>query len=450
MLYVEFHSLSHHDYLLQRQLNRKKMVLHLIEPVNRHAGLRREFHVPSLVLELLASLTPPDWDVRIIQEPFDSIDFDEEVDLVGITVVTNTANRAYQIADEYRKRDKKVIMGGIHPTVLPQEALDHCDAVCSGEGETVWPEILQDFKNGRLRPFYKQERTTNLDDYPLVNHRAIARRRSRFFDIGTIETSRGCPYDCDFCSVSIIHGRKIRNRPLRPVLQEMEGIDNRILFFVDNNIIANIPYAKQLFREMMPLRKRWTAQATIGIAKDRELVKLASDSGCFGLLVGLESVVEEGFQKYKKSMKNLDELKEALKLLKDYGISVLATMIFGHDFDTKDTMRRTLDRLLDLDLIAASLGIMVPYPGTRLAGRLEQQDRLLSKDWSLYDINNLLFKPQNFSCVEFVEEMQNVRKKYFSLPSVVKRIIRHAGNSIWVGIGLNVAMNVHNEARNSL
>jgi radical SAM superfamily enzyme YgiQ (UPF0313 family) len=426
------------------------MVLHLIEPVNKHAGLRTEFRVPSLVLELLASQTPPDWDVRIIQEPFDRIDFDQEADLVGITVATNTANRAYSIADEYRKRDTKVVMGGIHPTVLPQEALEHCDAVCLAEGETVWRDILQDFKNGKLRPLYKQERTTNLDEYPLLDHERIARRRSRFFDIGTMETSRGCPYDCDFCSVSIIHGRKIRNRPLKPVLTEMESINNRILFFVDNNIISSIPYAKQLFREMIPLKKRWTAQATIAFAKDRELVRLASDAGCFGLLVGLESVVEEGFQRYKKSLRNLEELKEALKLLKDHGISVLATMIFGHDFDTKDTIRRTLDYLLDLDLISASLGILVPYPGTKLADRLEKQNRLLSKDWSLYDINNLLFEPLNFSCDEFVEEMQNLRKKYFSWPAAAKRVISHAGNTIWIGIGLNVAMNLHNKPKSSV
>ena len=426
------------------------MVLNLIEPVNKHAGMRSEFRVPSLVLELLASRTPPDWDVRILQEPFDRIDFDQEVDLVGITVVTNTANRAYAIADEYRKRGKKVVMGGIHPTILPREALEHCDAVCLAEGETIWPEILLDFKNGKLRPLYKQERTTDLEDYPLLNRENIFRRRSRFFDIGTIETSRGCPYECDFCSVSIIHGRKIRNRPLKPVLKEMESINNRLLFFVDNNIISSIPYAKQLFREMIPLKKRWTAQATISFANDRDLVKLASDSGCFGLLVGLESVVEEGFQQYKKSLGSLAELKEALKLLKDHGISVLATMVFGHDFDTKDTIRRTLDYLLDLDLISASLGILVPYPGTKLAHRLEQQNRLLSKDWSLYDINNLLFKPRNFSCDEFVEEMQELRKKFFSLPSATKRIISHAGNSIWVGIGLNVAMSLHNKPKSSL
>jgi radical SAM superfamily enzyme YgiQ (UPF0313 family) len=426
------------------------MILHLIEPINKNAGLRSEFHVPSLVLELLAARTPPDWDVRIIQEPFDRIDFDAEVDLVGITVVTNTANRAYEIADEYRKRGKKVIMGGIHPTILPQEALDHCDAVCLAEGETIWPDILQDFQNGRLQPLYKQDQLTDLENYPLINHEKIARRRSRFFDIGTIETSRGCPYDCDFCSVSIIHGRKIRNRALKPVLKEMESINNRILFFVDNNIISSVPYAKQLFREMVPLKKRWTAQATIAFAKDRELVRLASDAGCFGLLVGLESVVDEGFQQYKKSLKSLEELKEALKLLKDHGITVLATMVFGHDFDTKDSIRRTLDNLLNLDLITASLGILVPYPGTRVADRLEKQNRLLSKDWSLYDINNLLFEPRNFSRDEFVEEMQNLRKKYFSFPPVAKRIISHAGNSIWVGIGLNVAMNHHNKPRSSL
>lgn len=426
------------------------MNLHLIEPTNKHAGLQTKFRVPSLVLELLASLTPPNWDVRIIHEPFDEIDFDEEVDLVGITVVTNTANRAYKIADEYRKRDKKVVMGGIHPTILPQEALNHCDAVCLGEGETIWRDILQDFTKGRLRRVYQQDQMTDLNNYPVINRRDVCRRRSLFFDIGTIETSRGCPYECDFCSVHIIHGRKMRHRPLKPVLKEVESIDNRTLFFVNNNIISSTPYAKKLFREMIPLKKRWTAQATIAFAKDRELVRLASESGCFGLLIGLESVVEEGFQKYRKSLKNLDELKEALKLLKDHGISVLATMIFGHDFETKDTLRRTLDNLLDLDLITASLGILVPYPGTKLAERLEKQNRLLSKDWSLYDINNLLFTPNSFSCDEFIEEMQNLRKKYFAFPSVAKRVISHAGNTVRIGLGLNLAMRLHNKPRCAL
>jgi radical SAM superfamily enzyme YgiQ (UPF0313 family) len=419
----------------------------LIEPANRHGGLQSKFRVPSLVLELLANLTPLEWEVRIIQERFERVDFDEEADLIGITVVTNTANRAYEISDEFRKRGKKVILGGIHPTILPGEALSHCDAVCLGEAEKIWGDILQDFQNGTLRRQYRQDQPTDLDEYPVLNRREVRKRKTIFFDIGTIETSRGCPYDCDFCSVSIMHGRKMRHRPLKPLLNEMERIDNRLLFFVDNNIISSAPYAKNLFREMRPLKKRWTAQSTIALAKDKELVKLASDSGCFGLLIGLESLVEEGLNKYRKSLKNMEELKQALTLLKDHGISILATMIFGHDFETKDTMRRTLDLLLDLDLITASLGILVPYPGTPLIEKLEKENRLLSKDWSLYDINNLLFTPKNFRCEEFIGEMWSLRSEYFGFPATTKRIVSHSFNTVRIALGLNLAMRLHNKPR---
>lgn len=422
------------------------MRLLLIEPANQHASLKNSFRVPPLSLGVLAGLTPPDWEVKIVQEPGDTIDFDEDVDFVGITATTNNVKRGYEIAHEFRRRGKKVIMGGIHPTVMPGEALLHCDSVCIGEAEPLWKEILKEFKQGKLKKIYRQKEFFDLDLYTSPKRELMPHRRSFFFDVGTVETSRGCPYNCDFCSVSTIHGGRIRYRPLKSVIREIESIENKNLFFVDNNIVPHVRNAKKLFREMIPLRKRWTAQATISMVKDHELVKLAAASGCFGLLIGIESVVQDGFKKYSKSLKGLDELKVALKLLKDNGIGILATMVFGNDFDTRDTMRESLHNLLELDLASASLGILIPYPGTKLAEDLERQNRILSRDWNYYDINNLVFKPKNFSCEEFMEEMHILRKKYFSLSSILSRALSHSGNSFWIALGVNIAMRAHNRA----
>jgi radical SAM superfamily enzyme YgiQ (UPF0313 family) len=198
------------------------------------------------------------------------------------------------------------------------------------------------------------------------------------------------------------------------------------------------------------LKKRWAGQASISIAKDRELIKLASDSGCFGLIIGLESVVKEGFEKYNKSVKSMHELKEAIKILKDNGIGVLATMVFGHDFDTTDTMQESLENLLELELTTASLGILVPYPGTRLAERLKNEGRVLTDNWDYYDINNLVFKPKNFTCEEFIEEMRSLRENYFSLRSICSRTFNYRRNSLWIAFGLNLAMRKHNKINSLL
>jgi radical SAM superfamily enzyme YgiQ (UPF0313 family) len=433
------------------------MRLLLIEPTNQLTTLKSNYHFYEnishneflnlfpLALGVLAGLTPPDWDVTIIQEPKDKIDFDNEADLVGITAATHTVKRGYEISREFRKRGKKVIMGGIHPSVMYQEALLHCDSVCIGEAEPVWKDILVDVKLGKLKKTYRSESPFDLGLYTPPQHEFTSKRKSSFFNIGTVETSRGCPYNCDFCSVSIIHGRKIRYRPLENLIPEIESIDKKTLFFVDNNIAANVNYAKKLFFEMKPLKKKWTGQATISIAKDRELLKLAGESGCFGVLVGIESIVKEGFEKYSKSVKSLDDLKESLKILKDHGIGVEAHLVFGNDFDTKDTMKESLDNLLQLDFLAASLNIIVPYPGTRLTTQLEKQKRILSRDWNYYDTNHLVFKPSNFTCEAFIEEMKILRKGFHSLTAICSRTLSFARIRPLVAFGVNISTRSHNK-----
>jgi len=432
------------------------MKLLLIEPAHQQVRIEHKlnhlekrsrkdyFNVPPLSLGVLAGLTPTDWDIRIVQEPADVVDFNEHVDIVGITAATHNIKRGYDIADKYKKRGKTVVMGGIHPSVMFQEALQHCDSVCIGEAEPVWRDILSDFQNGKLKKTYRQKAPFDLSLYTPPRREYMSSNKSLFFNVGTVETSRGCPYNCDFCSVSITHGRKIRHRPLRNLIPEIESIENRTIFFVDNNIISNTQQAKDLFREMIHLKKQWLGQASISIAKDHELVKLASKSGCFGLLIGIESVVKDGFKKYSKSLNGLNELKEAIKILKDHGIGIDAHLVFGNDFETKQTMKESLDNLLDLDFVTSSLNILVPYPGTKINENLEKQNRILTKDWNYYDINHLVFKPKNFSCDEFIDEMRNLRNRYFSYKAILSRTCSYLFKRPIVVFGINVSSRVHN------
>lgn len=431
----------------------------LIEPVNRLALKKKSFHifdniarasyfrVPPLALGILAGLTPPEWEIKIIQEPLDTPDYDEDADLVGITVATHTAKRGYEIADEFKKRGKLVIMGGIHPSVMVDEALAHCDSVCIGEVENIWKDILNDAKRGALKKIYRQKQPSDLRFYTPPRRDLMPERTSIFYNVGTIEASRGCPYNCDFCSVSITHGKRIRYRPLDNILPEIESIKHNRLFFVDNNIIASFRHAKELFREMIPLKKSWTAQATISIVKDEELLKLASDSGCYGLLIGIENLTEEGFKKYNKSVRNFNELKVALRILKDHKIGVLAHMVFGNDFDTKGTIRETGEKLLELDVVSATLGILVPYPGTQLANNLEKQGRILTKDWDYYDIHHLVFQPKNFSRKEFLDEIQSIRKNFFATKAILSRAFRYRSLT---ALGFNISSRAHNNVDTSL
>ena len=404
---------------------------------------RDYFRKISLALGVLAGLTPPDWEIEILQEPADRINFDARVDLVGITAVTHTVKRGYEIADEFRKRGVKVIMGGIHPTVLYNEALEHCDSVCIGEAEPVWKEVIRDAVKGRLKRLYKSEFPFDLSDYVYPRRDLMPAPKSTIFNPGIfVEASRGCPHNCDFCSVSIMHGHKIRYRPIDNLLGEIEQAKSKRFFFVDNNIIANPRRAKDLFRALIPLNIKWTGQVTISMAKDPELLQLAVDSGCIGLLIGIESVTDEGLEKYSKSPDSFQDLEKALKTLKDHGIRVLAHMVFGNDFETARTMSESLERLLRLDVASASFGIMIPYPGTKLALNLENEKRILTKDWNLYDIHGLVFQPANFTREDFIREVENLRKRYFSLRAMLSRTIKCRELEV---LGFNIGMKAHNK-----
>jgi radical SAM superfamily enzyme YgiQ (UPF0313 family) len=395
------------------------------------------FTVPPISLGILAALTPPDWEVRIIQEPHQKVDFDEPADLVGITANTSNVTRGYQIADAFRMRGIKVIMGGIHPTARGDEALEHCDSVCVGEAELVWNDILDDLKNRRLKRRYKAATYFDLQDYTPPRRDLMTSSNSFFYSAATVETSRGCPYNCDFCSVSLSHGNRIRYRQTESVVGEISKINRKKFFFVDNNIVADHRKAKELFKALIPLKIKWTGQATISVADDPELLEYAVQSGCYGLLIGIENITDEGLKKYKKSKKDFMTLKSAIRSLKDHGIAVLAHMVFGNDFDTRDSIKETLERLNELDVASATLGIMVPYPGTKLAEDLEKEDRILTRNWDLYDIHHLVFEPRNFTTEEFIEQIQHIRNEFFSVGKMLSRSI-NCRNPVVLGFNLSV------------
>jgi radical SAM superfamily enzyme YgiQ (UPF0313 family) len=399
------------------------------------------FTVPPISLGILAALTPSSWDVRIIQEPHQQVHFDEAADLVGITANTSNVLRGYRIADEFRLRGVAVIMGGIHPTVRVDEALEHCDSVCIGEGELVWGDVLEDLQHKRLRKKYKAETYFNMQEYVPPRRDLMTSSNSLFYSAATLETSRGCPYNCDFCSVSISHGNRIRYRSPEGVVEEISGIGRKKFFFVDNNIVADHRKAKELFRSLIPLKIKWSGQATISVADDPQLLKYAVDSGCHGLLIGIENITDEGLNKYKKSKKDFQTLKASVRILNEHGIAILAHMVFGNDFDTRDSIVETLDRLCELDVASATLGIMVPYPGTKLAEDLEKENRILTKNWNLYDIHHLVFQPKNFTPEEFIEDIQRLRNQYFTMGKMLSRTIKCRKPVI---LGFNLSSKSHN------
>jgi radical SAM superfamily enzyme YgiQ (UPF0313 family) len=315
------------------------------------------------------------------------------------------------------------VLGGVHPTILPEEALQHADSVVIGEAEGVWETLLGDFQNHRLQRQYHNP-IPDLSKYVPKDFKKIIRKR--LFNLIPVMTSRGCPYNCDFCCVTNLFGKKIRHIPVENVVRDIQESGSKNFMFLDDNIIGHPKYAKELFKAIKPLKIKWVGQASISLlVNDDELMQLAAESGCKALFLGIESVSEDQLKSLRKAIKEIVNLENALKKIRKMKILVHASIVFGFDNDNKEIIKETVRFLIKNKVSTASFNILTPYPGTRTYDELKSCNRLMTADWKYYDHNTVVFKPQNMSAFELQLFKLKARKKFYSLASVLQRF---AGN----------------------
>lgn len=418
------------------------MKLHLIAPTRkRETYLFNRELFPPLGLMYLAAYTPKEVKVRLIDENVERIDFADSPDLVGITALTATAPRAYEIADRYRELGAKVVLGGVHASMVPEEALEHADSVVVGEAEAIWPRVVSDAAVGRLESFYRQESFIDFKR-PLLPRRDIVDPK-RYWSANVIQTARGCPHDCNFCSVTAFNGRRHRARELDNVLAEVESLSRsnilrrEVIPFVDDNIAASPSRAKELFEALIPMKILWGSQACITFARDEELVGLAAESGCRFLLIGLETLSPRALAEMGKRQNKVEQYKDALRLLKKYGIHVMGAFIFGFDADDESVFSTTLEFALRSKMALAQFSALTPYPGTRLYRRLLGENRVEPQFWHDHSWDRrVVFKPKNMSAERLYENTRQVKRDFYSYRSIIKRISLHRHWNYWLAANL--------------
>jgi len=382
----------------------------------------------------LAGLTPQNIEVSVIDENAHKVNFDEQADLVGITTMTPTATRAYEIADGFRKRGIAVVLGGFHASAVPEEAGQHADSVVIGEAEEIWTSLLHDFELGDLKKFYQRRELASLEDLPLPRRDLLKSRSYTMFN--TVETARGCPRQCCFCSVSSHFGNTYRFRPVKDVIKEVETLEGKYLFFVDDNIVGIPRRAKELFGALTHCKKKWIGQGSITFANDDGVVKLAAKSGCVAMFIGFESVSQSSLEEAGKSFNIVERYEEVIKRIHAHGISIHAAFIFGFDHDDESVFEKTVAFANRTKLDSVSFSTLTPFPGTPLYRRWIEENRILDKDWSKY--GGAVFKPKLMSQEALNEGCRWAWRECYSCKSILTRLgtlKRHSFLRLCVNLG---------------
>lgn len=379
-----------------------------------------------LAAPTLASLTPPEHEVRIFDENIEEVDYGWPADLAGITARTMFAPRAYEVSRAYRERGVKTVLGGIHPSMLPEEAKEHADAVVVGEAEGLWEDLLRDAQAGTLKGIYRSAGPTDLAASPPLNREPLSRERY-FVDI--LQTTKGCPFDCEFCSVTAFDGRRLRSKSVEQVVQEVQAIrgssnvyKKKSIFFADDNIIANRKFAGELFRALKPYNLNWSCQGSIDVSRDEELLRLMKEAGCGAILVGLESISEKNLAAMGKKVNLRHDYLEAIRTIQSHGIMVHGSFVLGYDFDTTASFGELIAFIDEAGLLTPLINILTPFPGTRLYERFEREGRLLHRDWSRYDGTKVVFRPAGMSEGELLEGFRRVMRQVYSFEAIYRKL----------------------------
>ena len=380
----------------------------------------RWLRIPQLVLPILEALTPPEHEVVTVEEDYETLPLGEHWDVVGISAMTAVAPRAYELASFFRRRGSKVVLGGIHPSVLPNEAARYADTVVVGEAEGIWPKVLHDAEHDCLDPFYH-----NVQPDIAASPLPIRRRRRSLFSLVPnfipVMASRGCPHDCEFCCVHQVYGRKQRHIPVESIVEDIRRSGARRAMFLDDNIGGVRSYAMKLFAALRPLKLHWSGQASVRFMLDDELFDAAVRSGLEALFVGIESIEPEARSKMRKSPASIRSDEEAIRRCREAGVIFHASLIFGLDEQTPQVFERTIEFLMRNAVPTLTPNILTPYPGTRLFDRLRREGRLLHTNWSYYDHHTVCFQPKDMAPEELAEKYLEFGSRFFSYSSVLRR-----------------------------
>ena len=387
----------------------------------RRTSVRMRVFRFSMLTPLAVAAAAPDFvDCRIIDESVEPVDLDSDADVVGLSFMTFNAPRAYELARAFKQRGKTVILGGYHPSLMPEEAIRHGDAVCIGDAEASLPPMFEDLRRGSLQPFYRQPP----DHFARRRvDRSLLRRRA-YLTPAVVQATRGCRFGCEFCSIAAFSRGRFQTRPVNEVLEEIRCLPGRGFLFMDDNLVADREYARRLLTGLLPMRRRWFAQMGVHVARDREFLDLLGRSGCRGVFVGLESLSQASLDGASKSFNRAEAYAEAVRRFHDHGIAVMGAIVLGFDQDTSDTLELTARFLRSAGLDALQLTLLTPLPGTPLFARMSAEGRILDRDWEHYDLGHLVFRPARLAAGQLTAAHAAMLRRFYSWPAMLRRLRR--------------------------